>query len=164
WGVQLLPQTTARAETPQRSGLFACRDLDLAAHALRGRVQRGGRVHVSDGLELIDRGAGPVEVAGGQCDLHLRGQELAPGEWVSGVVAAARFARRGSRLGLPLRSGEKRQAGLRISAQLVRLPESLSGRRKLTQPETDLPELVEGLTACAHRVRAQLLAGIRGLA
>ena len=107
---------------------------------------------------------GPVEVARGQRDVHLRGQEVASGEPVAGFVGEGAPDRRARGLHLALRQAEQRQAGLRVAAHLVRLPERLLGRREFAQSEADLPELVEGLAGRAHVVRAQLLAGVGGLA
>jgi hypothetical protein len=73
-GVHLLPPTAAGAKGPHRSGFVSRRELDLAAHALRGRFHRGRLIRGGDGVELVSRGARAVEIARGQADFHLRGQ------------------------------------------------------------------------------------------
>src|SRR5438034_595532 len=96
-----------------------------AGAALACRFQRGSPVHGGDGLELVGRGAGPVEVPRGQRDVHLSRQEVASGEPVAGFVGERAPDRRAGGLHLALRQAEKRQAGLRVPAHLVRLPERL---------------------------------------
>ena len=159
-----MPEAAAGAKAPQRSGLVAGPELDLAAHALGDGLQCWGPVHGGDSLELVGRGAGPLQVARGQCDFHLRGQKVAPGKPVPGFIGERAPDRCARGLHLALRQAEKCHAGLWVPAHLVRLPERLRGRHEIAQPETDLSELVEGFAGRAHGVRTQLLASVGGLA
>jgi hypothetical protein len=162
--VQLLPAATARAKRPLRGRLVAGRELQAPARAQRGRLEGGCGVHGGDGVELVGGGARGRMIAGGDRDLHLRGQQVAPCEPIARIVSERAADRRARGIDLLLGEAEEREAGLRIASELVRLPERLFGFPEIAEAEANLAELVERLAGGADGVGPQLLTGVGRLA
>ena len=149
---------------PLGAGLVSGGDLELAPRAERRcfhcpRAVGGGGV-----FQLVHGAPGRLDIARGERDLDLSRQELGSSEAVTRVIGE-RSSDRGARgLHPALGQAEQGETGLRIAAQLVRLPEGLLGRREIAESESNLSELIERLRRGPDSVRTQLLTRLRRLA
>jgi hypothetical protein len=154
--VKLRPPAAAGAKAPSAPASSPAASWDLAAHARGGRCRRGSSVRGGDAVELVGRGAGPVEVSRGQGDVHLRGAGAGFGTRAGEPDATSKRSRDSSatalriavRAACPLpsarRRSDKRGGGSRpISCACLN---ASSAADEFAQSEADLPELVDHIS------------------
>ena len=120
-------------------------------------------IGLGDLVELVERLAGGVEVAGGDRDVDEHREQRRPGQPVRPRVLQAAADDRHRGVDAALRQAQQGEPAARSAAQLLGSGERLLGPVELAQPAADVADLGVGRRAVDQVAADQLLAGPRRL-
>ena len=163
--IDAVPRPDGLAEQPGAGGGVAPGDCELPRGTGGAGAERLAARRLGPLLQLGDRGGGDVEVAGGDRDRHLRGEEeRAPLTREPALVVEGLRDRPQRGVDLALVEAEEREPGLRVEPALDRLAERRRRALVVAAAAADLAELVEGPRRVARVGDEQVLRRLFGVA